>query len=382
MGSAVRILVNGCFGHHNLGDEAILAALTRRAAARGGVLLIPISRDPEDTTRRHGLEAIQRPRIAPLRPWRLDRLSHAWRLHRTLQGCNAAILGGGGVLVDLHRDDIANYLAPLAYAQRQGLPTAAFNVGGESLRRNASREGIRRVLGRASFVSARDRRTRELLIDCGLPPERVHLGADPALDLEAPSAGRGRSRALLVPCAYLGSVPAEEQQRREFWIAAASYLAGTGLEVDIVGFSPRDARWLETLGSVLPTQRTRVESRPLTSPEEYLERLQGCRLVVAEKLHGGVLAIAASVPALLLAYRIKVRAFGEEADLRDWTFDAGHGELERFRLPDEAAFRRAIDDILANPDAAATRVREAVQRLRARLDESYARLWSAVGENR
>ncbi|MBD3162312.1 MAG: hypothetical protein GF328_09415, partial [Candidatus Latescibacteria bacterium] len=367
----MRVLVNGCFGYRNLGDEAILASLGHRAARFSGLDLRVISGDPEETTRSHGMAAVRRPIVHPFRPWRPSRFADRIRLRRMVRACDAVILGGGGVLVDVFPNVVANYLAPLDAAQRMGRPTAAFGIGGEHLVHRSSRERVRAVLGRADFVAVRDRRTQRLLLECGLHEERVFLGADPALELwdllgrgdRAPAAET--PRVVLFPCAYLGRDEREEEARRSFWVDLAGRLAAIGAVVRILPLSPRDRRWVEPMRARQADAGGTLDAE-VPPIEACLEGIGTSDLVVAEKLHGAVLALSAGVPPVMLAYREKVEALAEESDLHDWCFRAGHGELLPFALPDPAAVETVARTILEDPDGARQRVRASVDRLRDR----------------
>src|SRR5688500_10898637 len=85
----LRVGISGSYGGLNLGDEAILRAMTAQLRASLPVEITVFSRDAEDTLRRHGVE-----RAVPVRGLTRE------EAHAEVERLDLFILGGGGILYD------------------------------------------------------------------------------------------------------------------------------------------------------------------------------------------------------------------------------------------------------------------------------------------
>src|SRR5262245_51808303 len=159
-------LLVGYYGFGNTGDEAILEALASGLARRvAGVRLLVVSGNPEDTRRRHGLEAVS---------W-LDLAGIADAVRQS----DLVVVGGGGLFQDYWGIDastlltsrhwgITFYAGPAVLAALSRKPFALHGVGFGPL---ASPEALRltRAVGEAaSSVSVRDEASRRLLAEAGV----------------------------------------------------------------------------------------------------------------------------------------------------------------------------------------------------------------------
>jgi polysaccharide pyruvyl transferase WcaK-like protein len=165
-----RVLVVGGYGYGNVGDEAMLAGLLTRLA---GSKVTVVSRNPELTTRLHGVAAVP-----------IGGAVAALRTHRT-------VLIGGGSLFGRDMGRIGRLLP-------------AFGVGARLLRRRVVLDGIglddvapssgavRQLLSAASEVTVRDARSLELAGAWGIDARQA-----PDLSTRMPAVGDEVGRELL-----------------------------------------------------------------------------------------------------------------------------------------------------------------------------------------
>src|SRR4051812_32236133 len=83
-----RIGISGSYGGLNLGDEAVLESIASHLREALAAEIVVFSRDPEDTKRRHGVDAV------PVRKMTKD------ESRAVVDRLDLFILGGGGILYD------------------------------------------------------------------------------------------------------------------------------------------------------------------------------------------------------------------------------------------------------------------------------------------
>ncbi|MBM3121856.1 MAG: hypothetical protein FJZ97_06680, partial [Chloroflexi bacterium] len=323
-----RVLVAGYYGAGNAGDEwilkGLLAEMRRRAPAMEARVL---SYSPENTRHEHGVEALG---------WGdLEGLAEAVRWS------SLVVVGGGGLWQDYWGFDpldllsgrpggIAGYGTPLVLAHLLGRPSAFLGAGVGPLRESASRDAVRDLAAMAGLISVRDAASRDELIACGLPSDRMHLGADLAF-LSGPDrpsaqgiAPLGAPRPVLAvalrPWTFAG-----DPARWEAAVAAAIGDWCARREGQIV-FVPlhHSSHPLEDDQLVAERVATRVghpaRVRLLQSestPAERRATLAAADLVLGMRYHSVLAALWAGVPCVGLAYDPKVRHLMTEAGRGD-----------------------------------------------------------------
>jgi polysaccharide pyruvyl transferase CsaB len=311
-----RCTVAAWIGSANLGDELVFAALAAQLAARGATVEA-VSVDPAATSAVHGVIAHRRAQL--LRPG---------------AGTAATVLGGGGILQDETSTlNLDLHLMPVATARVRRAPIAGVGLGAGPLETRTGRFRVRTALAGVP-LAVRDAASADLLVRVGLP--RPTVAADLSLSLPPPSAGpEDRIVVCLRPWSgHRHRVPARLRRHRpddRFAIGTAHALdelsAATGLPVHLVAFdAPKDGPLHEEVAARMRTTPT------LISPTLHgvLDEVAASRLVVSMRYHGGMAAVLAGRPAVLVGYSPKVDALalelGRGAAARRWSPD-GLGDL-------------------------------------------------------
>jgi polysaccharide pyruvyl transferase CsaB len=166
-GKPLRIAISGSYGGMNLGDEAILEGMLTALRASVPAEITVLSRNPEDTLRRHRVEHAISPKSMTRR-----------EMAQAMRGIDLLILGGGGILYDADAED---YMREVFLANEQGIPVFVYAISAGPLTWTSSRKAVREALNAAptTVVTVRDRLGRQLLEDVGVTRE-IHLTADPA----------------------------------------------------------------------------------------------------------------------------------------------------------------------------------------------------------
>lgn len=277
----MRVAVSGYYGFGNTGDEAIALAITRELKKQGATPLL-LSNTPEETARAYGCESAARMRPAAL----LGALARS----------QVVLSGGGGLLQDRTSGrTLTYYLGVIRAARLLGKRVVVFNQSVGPL----SEEGGRRVAAalKGVRVIVRDRGSLDTLRGLGIEGE---LGGDPALLLSpTPNLTRDPDRVIVAP---RGDVTDATEGLR----TVTERLRERGRHVTALSFMPdHDDEAARSLGAddVLSTR----------DPQVALDAIAGAGFVVGVRLHAVILAAAAGVPFLGVAYDPKVAGFCADA---------------------------------------------------------------------
>lgn len=238
-------------------------------------------------------------------------ISRVFKRIRTVGGTvrlQAVLLGGGTIF---GRPDWRVHVAELCKLL-PGVPWVAAGVGVEdpefvSSRSFTSRDELRRWAELVSdwpILSVRGPRSRELLRAQGLEADVV---GDPALLLGDPSAGRTPQENLLgVSLAWPEARWGGGKEPSPNVIAALKTLADDGWDIRLLVFS----RWDSELSSHVAAEiGPRAHVHPARRPDDLIEAVRRCHLVVGERLHSVIFAASTLTPVVGLEYRPKIVDF-------------------------------------------------------------------------
>lgn len=303
-------------GSANLGDELVFAALAAQLTARGAPVEA-LSQDPAATEAAHGVAAVRRRALL--------------RLGR---GRGLTVLGGGGLLQDETSTlNLDLHLMPVFVARARRERVAGVGLGAGPLTTRTGRLRVRTALAGIP-LTVRDAPSADLLASLGL--SRPAVTADLTLSLPPPAASPA-DRIVVCLRPWSGRrhrLPARLRRHppdSRFADGAARSLddlaASTGLPVHLVAFdAPKDGPLHEQVAARMRSTAT------LSSPDLHhvLDEVAASRLVVAMRYHGGMAAVLADRPAVLVGYSPKVDALalelGPGAAARRWAPD-GLGNL-------------------------------------------------------
>lgn len=320
----MRVLVAAWAGSTNLGDELVLAGMLRQVDAVG-LQPVVVSVDPAGTRAVHGVEAV--PPSALL---------------GELRRAGGLVLGGGGLLQDeTSAYNLPYHLSRVWAARALRRPVVGVGLGAGRLDTAAGRLLVRRSLAGVP-LSVRDDASAELLAATGLP--RPVVAADLALGLrpvDVPVSDVlavclrpwSAERSSLVPASLRARTAEHPAALVEGWARALDDVAtATGLRPRLVALqADRDGPLHD---AVAARMRTAVE---LVAPDlaGIVPAVADARAVVSVRYHGGVAAVLAGRPAVLVGYSPKVEALAGELGtggaLLPWAPDGPSGLLAAVR---------------------------------------------------
>ncbi len=160
-----RIAILGSYGGMNLGDEAILQVILRQIRECLDAEVLVLSRNAEDTQRRHKVRAIN------------VRDSEKDQIINELKSMDLFILGGGGILFDGMAQEMLRHVK---FAKELGIPIMVYAISVGPLQDPEAKKLVSEVLNRVDLISVRENEARRLLIELGVT-QHIELTADPAL---------------------------------------------------------------------------------------------------------------------------------------------------------------------------------------------------------
>jgi polysaccharide pyruvyl transferase CsaB len=290
------VLLCGYYGEHNLGDDALLAALLQQLPASTSALVTAFDR--ADVEARHDVATVQRrsPR---------DVLS-------ALRRADALVFGGGSLLQDSTSfQSLLYYAALIAAARLQGKPVLLWAQGLGPLRRRRSRALVRALLPWLTAVTWRDADSATLATQLGAAKADHAVDAVWSLPREQ---WLGQGGAIVVcwrPTDWLAG------ERWSPYLQALAQLAEVhNREVLWVPFHrEQDQTLLAALlaeGYVPEGLRQRSRQVEATSPREAMAVFRSAGLVIAMRLHALILGALSGAPVAALSYDPKVKACADQ----------------------------------------------------------------------
>jgi polysaccharide pyruvyl transferase CsaB len=322
----MRILISGYYGFGNAGDEAILAgALSGLRRRLPEAEVVVLSADPPATHEMHRVTAVQR--------W------HWPTIWREVGACDVLLQGGGGLVQDsTSQRSVLYYLGVLQAARVRRKPFVVLAQGVGPLSHGTSRWLTGRTFRRAAAISVRDDNSAGILVELGVPAEKITVTADlaalvepaPAEDVAPclpPKDGRPR---IGLSLRHAGGGEAVIQAA----LSAARHLRESedARIVPLALHATEDADLADRVAAEVGERP--VGARQTLSAGRWTALVRSLDFVIAMRLHACIFAAAQATPFVALSYDPKVAAFATRVG-------AGWAPLEA--RPDEvlALVRRA-----------------------------------------
>ena len=350
-----NILISGYYGFNNIGDESILRTVIDNLREKlGDVGITVLSQDPAQTSEKYGVQA------AP----RMDLKA----IFRAVRQCDLLLSGGGSLLQDAtSARSILYYLFILRLAQLMGKKTFIYSQGIGPITSKRNRRLTRRVLRRASGIVVRDKKSRLLLIEIGVPEELIHVTADPVLRVKKPDSTLGLDILKQEGCPRdpgkltIGWAMKSRKPNPTFYQEIRKCIQWLQEEygadsVLIPFFYDEDLSVCEAIADGLEGQASCLRQKYLS--EEMLSIIGSMDVLVGVRLHSLIYAAVMGVPMLGISYDPKVGSF--LASIYQPTyFDVENFTLETF----QTAFRQTYDNREAICQTTARRLDELISRL-------------------
>jgi len=271
---------------------------------------------------------------------------------------------GGTTLVEHY--SFQKQLDDVIAAQSLGVPVFLYTQSLGPFRRPKNRKLIASVLPRCGRVFLRDERSRQHLLEVGVPADRLSVHADAAFtlagELPTPKAVSASARVAISVRAWSHARGAQHGNEPEAYrraIAdAARTLARDGAEVVFLSTCQGIPEyWTDDSAFAQGIVRELLEGEPRISvdttfrrPTDLVKAFGSFDVVVATRMHAAILSLVAGTPVVGIAYEFKtremLRSFGHEEFAVDFEDVTAEWLVARTRavLENRAALQARIAD--------------------------------------
>jgi len=350
-----KILISGYYGFNNIGDESILRTVIDNLREKlPDTDITVLSQDPAQTSEKYGVKAARRMSL--------------WDILRCVWRCDLLLSGGGSLLQDATSGrSILYYLFILRLAQLLGKKTFIYSQGIGPISTPRNRRLTARTLRRTSGIVVRDAKSRDLLLEIGVPERLIHVTADPVIRVKKPDPALGleilrregcprREGTMTVGWAVKARRPDpvffQEVQKCIHWLRE-EYGADSVL---IPFFHDEDLTVCEAIAARMDGQAGCLRQKYLS--EETLSIIGCMDVLVGVRLHSLIYAAVMGVPMIGVSYDPKVDSFLSSID-RPTLCDVKDFTCEKF----QAAFRETLAGREAIREATARRLEALIAKL-------------------
>lgn len=324
-----KIVIHGCTGLKNSGDEAILQVIVQQYGKEYDITAI--SRNVSYTEKMHpGIRVI---------PDERDRCMEA------IEECDLFLLGGGGLLQDETTIfNVSVWLKYLKYARRLGKRICVYANSIGPLKWKRNRYLVKKYLGDVDLITLRDKDSALLLKEIGIT-ENVYITADPVFSLEweeeEPKKEEYVCMALrhwfdIIPfipvriCSKLHIRSIRNRKRYNKYIdtmaETAKYINNElGYKIIFVSFlNGRDDRVAQDILSKingLPGNLNELITGEYLTPDKIINVIAHARFLIGMRLHSIIYAICTKTPMVIIDYSSKVRGMAEINRLSEYSVD-------------------------------------------------------------
>ncbi|MDP9699891.1 polysaccharide pyruvyl transferase CsaB [Paenibacillus intestini] len=315
-----KLVISGYYGFNNSGDEAVLKSILtalQEESQRSNVTIEPIvlSINPEWTTSMYGVRAVHRMKLKEVR--------------EALKESDGLISGGGSLLQDATGlKSIPYYLGVIKLAQWLKKPTFIYAQGIGPVHRKIFNPMIKSVFKSCTYVSVRDEQSADYLRRLGLKWNQIHVVPDPVMGLPLPDTASpvrdeadpstAEEQPTHAKLPVIGvSVRFWESDRKELTAIAAGLKKLATKKAVHLRFMPfhlpddvQASRFIMEMIDDVTSKGSEISiTDDLTDPQQMLEEVSRCDLMIGMRLHSLIYAASQYVPPVGISYDPKIDQF-------------------------------------------------------------------------
>lgn len=288
----MRYIVSGYIGFDNFGDEAIASSLVQKLKSEGAEKITLISSNPSKTSELYGVESCSM--LNFLKP---------------LINSDVLVSGGGSLLQDVTSlKSLIYYLGVIYSALILGKKVEIFAQGIGPINSRIGLVLTKFALGKASKITVRDVRSKNLLKSWGIESELVK---DPVLTLDLPQ--KHQTGLVGVQLRTFDGVD------ENFLNKLAKEISLRFADKKIVILSLQDIidkdLCLKFANMLKQKGVYKVEVLSGLNVNEVIEKISNLEYLIAMRFHANVIGIKAGVKTLAINYDPKVKTLAEEYNL-------------------------------------------------------------------
>ena len=308
-----KLLISGYYGFNNIGDESILSAVVDNLKEKLDQIEITVlSKDPVSTMDKYGVHAVNRKSVIDI--------------IKAISKCDILISGGGSLLQDVtSKRSIFYYLFIMWTAKILGKKVLIYSQGIGPINSVFNRKITYRILSKTDGIVVRDDASKELLVEIGIPGDKIVVTADPVLRIKPVSLEAGRK--ILENEGFIknpekttiGFAIRERKVDSKFvdqlCISMNRLIEEYHVEIVLIPF-----HYSEDMG-VIDEIKKRLENRVFVIRHKYLtdEMLSiigNMDFLVGVRLHALIHAAIMEIPMIAISYDPKINSFMHSIGLR------------------------------------------------------------------
>jgi len=309
----VRILISGYYGFNNIGDESILQAVVDNLRSKlNNIEITVLSRNPDFTAQKYEVHSVSRKSIKDI--------------IKAVLKCDLLISGGGSLLQDVtSKKSILYYLmiiwAALFFRKKVFIYSQGIGPILSRINRRLTAATLRSVHG----IVVRDESSKELLMEIGVPGDRIIVTADPVLRIRRAELAAGREiliREGFTPDPGRMTVGFAIREKKtdsnfveEICISIRRLTEEYQAQIVLIPFHySEDMAVIEELEKRLGKDVCCIKHKYLTN--EMLSIIGNMDVLVGVRLHALIHAAIMNVPMIAVSYDPKINSFMHSIDMK------------------------------------------------------------------
>lgn len=319
--SKLSVLIYGSLGEKNVGDEVILDQLLTSFSKEDDIVVI--SKNPVYTKKNFDCKAINEHHpfnwmriLKNILKLRLSLILDRLRVLMALLKCDLFVLAGGGIIVEVHQNELFKYLEICKLAKLFGKKVIVNCVGVGPLQSEQGRDRIKEVFNTSvDFISVRDQHSKNLLLECGVSKE-VILTPDPAFHYFIPQQAKQKVCLINVCKIYKNS-----QQRMNDYILKMQELVRyihneLGFKIKFVPFGVEYDR--ELSNKIRSGLEFDTEIHDFDDDYKQLTGYMGnATFSVTNRFHAGLISMVNGFPSFCIDHQFKAERLLQDMGLNN-----------------------------------------------------------------
>ncbi len=308
-----KLLISGYYGFNNIGDESILRAVVDNLTAHlQGIEITVLSQDPASTKEKYGVQAVNRKSMV--------------EIIKALKKCDILISGGGSLLQDVtSKRSIFYYLFIMWAAKLFGKKVLIYSQGIGPINSAFNRKITYRTLNKTDGIVVRDDASKELLVEIGIPNDKIVVTADPVLRIKPVSLEAGKK--ILEKEGFVknpekitvGFAIRERKVDSKFvdqmCISMNRLIEEYQVEIVLIPFHySEDMGVVDEIEKRLENRVSVIRHKYLT--DEMLSIIGNMDFLVGVRLHALIHAAIMEIPMIAISYDPKINSFMHSIGLR------------------------------------------------------------------
>lgn len=324
MAPAKRIAIIGNYGAGNLGDECILEAIVD---SHPQCEFTVFAGHPHKVNAENA-NLTDKAHLFPLglRSWLRGKLFSSIR---SLRQSDQVILGGGGLFQDMYR------LAPFIWGwqflwcRMFGKPVFIYGTSVGPLNSYFGKKITRWVYNKAAGVTVRDTRSKEILIQLGIPAEKIQVTSDPVFLLNDRDTDQVSKNSFLIS---LRPIPQNQDQLLETMDQLIPFIENElNGEVKFVQMQKATFEDDITIFDELRKKHHHISVITPNSTAELEFLMNRAQMAIGMRLHFLLFALKKNVPTIALKYGHKIQDMFQKLGLDERLVETSEVNFEELK---------------------------------------------------